>query len=130
MLKNKLLPVCFILAVLLILCAFRKHVDQGSKREMVRKLVRQTARWATAARQDQNIVIAVLHANYAAGYLWSLKDIATEAEIGLVVDDFQKFENEIVKVQDMVTKRLARECPGVTPNPDMLSILAAEGVKI
>ena len=37
------------------------------------KLVRQAARWSTAAKQDKNSMIAVLHANYGAGYLWALK---------------------------------------------------------
>ena len=49
-------------------------------------LVRQTARWATAAKQDKNILIAVLHANYAAGYLWALKDIASDEEIETVTN--------------------------------------------
>ena len=40
-----------------------------------KKLVRQAARWSTAAKQDNNSMIAVLHANYGAGYLWALKDI-------------------------------------------------------
>ena len=43
-------------------------------------------------------MIAVLHANYGAGYLWALKDIATDSEIqkatGINLGDF---ENEIVK---------------------------------
>jgi hypothetical protein len=127
---KRLLPLCVILSALLLLCVLRKQVDHGSKKEMVRKLTRQTARWATAARQDKNPLIAVLHANYAAGYLWALKDVASDAEIAQFAEDSTKFEEEVLKVQDMVTKRLARICPDFAPNPDMLAIIAAEGVKI
>lgn len=42
---------------------------------MAQKLIRQVARWSTAGKQDKNSMIAVLHANYGAGYLWALKDI-------------------------------------------------------
>lgn len=49
--------------------------------KMINTLVRQTSRWATASKQDINILIAVLHANYAAEYLWALKDIASDEEI-------------------------------------------------
>ena len=37
--------------------------------ENIQKLTRQAARWSTAAAQDESPLIAVLHANYAAGYL-------------------------------------------------------------
>ena len=47
----------------------------------INTLLRQTARWATAAKQDENPLIAVLHSNYGAGYLWALKDIATGEQI-------------------------------------------------
>ena len=49
--------------------------------ENIQKLTRQAARWSTAAAQDDSPLIAVLHANYGAGYLWALKDIATAKQI-------------------------------------------------
>ena len=42
---------------------------KNEKKFIVNKLLRQTARWSTAAKQDNNSMIAVLHANYGAGYL-------------------------------------------------------------
>mgnify|MGYP001485779816 CR=1 FL=1 len=89
-----------------------------------KKLVRQAARWSTAAKQDKNSMIAVLHANYGAGYLWALKDIIKtdiiEKKTGI---DMMKFEDEIVKIQDEVTKNMAKLCPDYAPEPSFLSNL-------
>ena len=80
--------------------------------ELIKKLVRQTARWSTAAIQDDNPIIAVLHANYSTGYLWALKDIATDQEIydstGL---DIIKFKQKIIDIQDKSTRRVSKACP-------------------
>ena len=67
--------------------------------EIINKLVRQTARWATAA-------------SYAAGYLWALKDIATNSEIeNSAKIDMKKFQKNIVGTQDKANKKLAKLCP-------------------
>lgn len=52
---------------------------------------------------------AVLHANYAAGYLWALSDIATTSEIEAMSGiNWKRFRDAIIDIQDMVTKRLVR----------------------
>jgi hypothetical protein len=93
-----------------------------------KKLVRQAARWSTAAKQDNNSMIAVLHANYGAGYLWALKDIINtntiEKKTGI---DMMKFENEIIKIQDNATKTMAKLCPEYAPEPSVLTKIAGEG---
>jgi hypothetical protein len=76
------------------------------------KLVRQSARYATAAQQDASPVIALLHANYAAAYLYALKDIASDSKIHNATGiDVKKFTEHIVNVQDTVTKKASAECP-------------------
>ena len=47
----------------------------------IKTLTRQAARWSVASTQDESPMVAVLHANYGAGYLWALKDIATDQQI-------------------------------------------------
>ena len=93
-----------------------------------KKLVRQAARWSTAAKQDNNSMIAVLHANYGAGYLWALKDIINintiEKKTGI---DMMKFENEIIKIQDEATKKMAKLCPKYAPESSILTKIAGEG---
>ena len=93
-----------------------------------KKLIRQSARWSTAAKQDENSMIAVLHANYGAGYLWALKDIIKTDTIENVTGvDILKFETEITNIQDNVTKKMAKLCPEYAPEPSYISNIAGEG---
>lgn len=74
-------------------------------------LYRQSARWAAAAIQDESAIFKVLHANYATGYLWALKDIVSNSQFKEITgQDFLEFESEIVKVQDTATKKLTETC--------------------
>jgi len=95
---------------------------------IAKKLVRQAARWSTAAKQDTSSMIAVLHANYGAGYLWALKEIMNndiiEKNTGI---NMMKFESEIVKIQDEATKKMAKLCPKYAPEPSYLTSLSGEG---
>lgn len=94
----------------------------------INKLLRQTARWTIAARQDENPMIAVLHANYGAGYLWALKDIATSSEILAATNvDISIVEKEVILTQDSATKKMASVCPAYAPPPSLLSKIAGEG---
>ena len=95
---------------------------------IAKKLIRQAARWSTAAKQDNNSMIAVLHANYGAAYLWALKEIINndiiEKNTGI---NMMKFESEIVKIQDEATKKMAKLCPKYAPEPSYLTSLSGEG---
>lgn len=105
-----------------------KFVNQ-EKKEMISKLIRQSARWSSAAKNDNNNLIAVLHANYGAGYLWALKDIFTEKEIEEVLGSEElrkKYEDEIIKIQDKMTKKAVNDCPQFSGAIDFLAKLAGE----
>jgi hypothetical protein len=79
--------------------------------QSVRILYRQCARWAAASQQDSSEIIRVLHANYATGYLWALKDIVSSQEFeNITGENFARFEAAIVKVQDTATKMLVGKC--------------------
>ena len=82
------------------------------KKSYIETLIRQASRWSVAAQQDESPIIALLHANYGAGYLWALKDIATDQEIydstGL---DVIKFKKKIIDIQDEATQRVSKACP-------------------
>ena len=78
----------------------------------IKTLVRGAARWATASLQDKSPLIAVLHANYGAGYLWALRDAFTDTEIERVTGiNVKTFMDQIVSVQDIATKRMIQSCP-------------------
>ena len=119
----------FVGALLVLILNPKKSVgEQYEEKRNIEKLIRQAARWSTAAKQDKNAMIAVLHANYGAGYLWALLDIATPEQIHLVTGlDVTKFQAEIVKTQDEATKAMARLCPKFAPDKTYLTQLAGEG---
>lgn len=102
-----------------------KHIPDSD----VRMLSRQAARWAIASRNDSNPLIANLHANYAAGYLWSLSDVCTvdqfEQAMGM---DYQEFKNAIIDVQDAAAIALIGKCQSIAPGNDLLAAIAAEGL--
>ena len=88
-----------------------QNKTRGMKKS-IEKLVRQSARYAVAAQQDSSPVISVLHANYAAAYLYALKDIATDSQIHNATGiDVKKFKDHIINVQDMVTQKTSEKCP-------------------
>ena len=95
---------------------------------IIKTLVRQTARWSSAALQDKSPLIAVLHANYGAGYLWALKDIATSEQIKQATNvDQLEFEKKITDIQDKVTKDAIKQCADFNPTTSAyLSTLAGE----
>lgn len=83
-----------------------------SKDTVIKTLYRQCARWSTASTQDENPLIATLHANYAAGYLWALEDLFTSEEISSFSGfDHKKLRSEIQKNQDITTKKITSACP-------------------
>ena len=110
-----MINIMVIIILLIILFAAYRHVRSGSiniNPKHVRILLRASARYAIAASQDNNVAVAVLHANYAAGYLWALSDIATASEIESISGiDWKQFRNAIIDIQDMATKRLSKACP-------------------
>ena len=80
---------------------------------IIHTLTRQTARWAIASQQDKSPFIALLHANYAAGYLWALKDIASTEDIKNVTGiNMLDLEKRIIKIQDDASQRAIQVCPG------------------
>ena len=90
-------------------------------------MVRQASRWSTASLQDSNSMIAVLHANYGAGYLWALKDIATNDQIKKATGiDIMKFTDEIIQAQDKATLRMAELYPDFAPPKTYLTQISGE----
>ena len=101
----------YLIAAIFVLFLVMQNKTRGMNKS-IEKLVRQSARYATAAQQDASPVIAVLHANYAAAYLYALKDIATDSQIHNATGiDVKKFKEHVMNVQDMVTRKTSEKCP-------------------
>lgn len=79
---------------------------------VINTIIRGCARWAAASLQDKSPLVAVLHANYASGYLWALRDTFSDQDIksssGIDIIQFQK---RITDIQDIATKRIISVCP-------------------
>jgi len=109
----------YLIATIFILFLMMQNKTRGMNKA-IEKLVRQSARFATAAQQDKSPVIAVLHANYAAGYLYALKDIATESQIHNATGiDVKKFKEHVLNVQDMITKKTVERFPDFAGEVDI-----------
>ena len=105
--------------------------DEGDKRkEMLKILLRQNARWSKAAEQDLNSLVAVLHANYGAGFLWAIQSVFDQDELDEVLGSKaarKEFEKRVVEIQDKATKKAVDECPQFGGAVDFLSKIAGEG---
>lgn len=91
-------------------------------------LYRQAARYAVASSQDEAVIIKVLHANYAMGYLLALKDLVPADEFKRVTGkNLLDFEQEIARIQDAATLALVKTCPDLTPkeDPELLKAMYA-----
>lgn len=101
--------------------------DDGDKERVIKTLYRQCARWSTASTQDTNPLVANLHANYAAGYLWALEDLYSANDITAVIGKNHKtFRSEIQKNQDITTRKISSACPNFSKLNDDASKLIAE----
>ena len=101
----------YLIAVIFVLYLMMKNKTRGMNKA-IEKLVRQSARYAVAAQQDESPVIAILHANYATGYFYALKEFASESQIHNATGiDVKKFKEHITNVQDMVTRKTSEKCP-------------------
>jgi len=115
----------YIIGIIILIFLFFPKNKNGSN---IKKLMRQSARYATAAQQDESPIIATLHANYAAAYLWALKDIANARTIHQNTGvELKTFEEHILNVQDMVSKKVVQKCPEFAGDVDLyLSSIAGE----
>ena len=120
-----------ILVVLIVLglYAIFNQFQLTPQQDRLKILLRQAARWSTAASQDSNPIIKLLHANYGAAYLFALQDITTSQEFSaLLGSNEQEFRARIVGIQDAATKNMANVCPAVMPDEKFLARISEEGV--
>ncbi len=81
-------------------------------KKTIKTLLAQSSRYGAAAQQDLSPMIAVLHANYSAGYAWGLSDIATSEQIKAATGvDQLEFEEKIKDIQVKATKKAIAVCP-------------------
>ena len=93
----------------------------------IKKMVQTCAKWATTAQQDASLLTGMTHANYAMGYLMSLKELSSPSEIHRQTGvDFKKFEEHINNVQEMLSQRALKKYPDISGETDFyLSSIAS-----
>ncbi len=87
-------------------------------------LVRQAARWHTAALQDENPLIRMLHANYAASTVDALRQVCSDREIRRATGglDGRGLQAEVTAAQDDAVRRFAQLCPRAIPRGTLAQI--------
>lgn len=121
---NNILLITVIIVFILGL-VYNKSKEQKNFEKSIKILYRQSARWAAAAVQDESEIIALLHANYAAGYLWAIKDIISTEQFKKITGvDFLDLENRIVDIQDIASKKMIEKCPNLVFLKDKILLAA------
>ena len=121
-----------ILIFLLIACIIKSSESYNSDylhetKININKLIRQTARWATAAEQDTNPYIANLHATYSLGYLMALREIYNDDIINKLGNiNVKRLEEEVTKIMDGAISQLIQVCPEGQPKNKFLAFLAKQ----
>ena len=111
-----------IISILLIFALFlgSRSTIKNDKKSIIDKMIRQSARYATAAEQDESPVVAVLHANYSAAYFYALTEIASHDEIHAATGiDVKKFREHMIRVQDDPTRKIIDACPEFRGDTDI-----------
>lgn len=99
------------------------------RNKQIETLVRRAAKHATTAQQSSSPLVATLNANYAAGYLYALRDISSAEDVhGATGIDYKKFQSHVLAVQDSVTKKTLEVCPSFRGEIDLyLSTIGGGG---
>lgn len=94
----------------------------------IRELLRQSARYAIAAEQDLNPLIAVLHADYAAGFLYAIQAAFTEGHFRQATGmDFRAVLKQVQQIQDRAHRRLISDCPRLAPQGQLQQLARSAG---
>lgn len=131
--KILLTVITTLLILIILLIVYKIYVDRIvsiPEKSKISVLLRQTARYSHASRQDEDPLIALLHANYGAGYLFALKDSFTEKQITSQFSSQQKylqFQKLVIDAQDKATKKAVNKCPSIINKKDMLTKIGGEG---
>ena len=113
---NYIIIILFVISIFFVIL---KNQEPNTN-TIINTILRGSARWAAASLQDKSPIVAVLHANYAAGYLWALKDSFSDIDIQRATGiDVIKFQKKIIDVQDKSTQMLVKVCPQFASNIDI-----------
>lgn len=109
--------VFFIILIFYLVVKYFSDGNENSKKNLIKKLLKQSTKFIVSSEQDNASIISLLHANYGVAYFYALKNIASDEEIEQLGNiDIQEFEKQITSVQDIATKNVVKKCPECLPN--------------
>lgn len=117
-----------LIVVVILLIVTRPSPVHVSDEDNMRKLLRQAARWSSAAKQDNSPLIAVLHATYGTGYWDAFKELYTREQYAAIETrmTYDEFEKQVRDTQDTATRLAVKHCPDYAPALDALAKIAGE----
>jgi hypothetical protein len=112
--------IAYILIFLIVAFMFWKWYSQSNNKKInitpiLKKLMVQASEWVTSAKENSNPIISLMHANYAAGYLLAIKNLAKSNDINKILPNFAKYDEDITNVQELATNNLMKFCPSINP---------------
>jgi competence protein ComGC len=91
-----------------------------AKTNAIKSILRGSSRYALASLQDRSPMIALLHANYGAGYFWAMRDAFNSTDIENATHiKILDYEKKITDIQDASTKEVVKACPQFATNVDL-----------
>lgn len=114
--------ILYSILILIVLCiSFLYTHREPEINSIIKKVFHQMARWSTASTQDDNPVVAVLHANYGVGYMLVLKEITSDEDLERIlgVQNIRKLFDEVQEIQNKATLNLAKHCNNIYPNTEL-----------
>ena len=111
-----------VLMVILIIALLAKWVSsrQSYSNDMVRQIkhvLSEAARWQAMCQQDQNVAMALMHANYAVAYVNVVRQLMTDENIRNSAGvNMQEFVMQLHETQQRCLQALSQICPAVQPD--------------
>ena len=82
-------------------------------------MLRGCNKWALAAKQDSNALMALMHVCYAKAYAETLRRLVTDQHIKRVYHvDMGVLQQKLDALEHSVLAKLSREAPALLPNSD------------
>lgn len=108
-----------IVTIVIIILLTQCYTTSCALDNALKSLTVQTARWSVASLQDQNPLVANLHANYGVAYVMALRDIASDQEIKRATGiDAMRLYKSVINAQRKATQSLLKACPNIIPMED------------
>ena len=107
-----------VVVLVVVLALLSKRMEWGSGvysshyKKLLQNLIQQSTRWSSVAAQDQNPVVALMHVNYAIGFLKAARRLAPDSDIAKITGSNVMELHYIMESQqaDLIS-RISEKCP-------------------